>query len=139
MGLTTLNGTHLYHAFISGARQLINQKAMLNKINVFPVPDGDTGSNMAAMMQRIITDSIVDEHLGKTLESISSAAIAGSRGNSGIIFSEYLNGIYQGLKDADTADVKLFHKAVLNGIKMAYAAISNPIEGTILTGAFEMT
>lgn len=133
MGLTTLNGTHLYHAFISGANQLINQKAMLNKINVFPVPDGDTGSNMAAMMQRIITDSIVDEHLGKTLESISSAAIAGSRGNSGIIFSEYLNGIYQGLKDADTADVKLFHKAVLNGIKMAYAAISNPIEGTILT------
>lgn len=65
MGLTTLNGTHLYHAFISGARQLINQKALLNKINVFPVPDGDTGSNMAAMMQRIITDSVASDHLGK--------------------------------------------------------------------------
>ena len=133
MGLTTLNGTHLYHAFISGARQLINQKALLNKINVFPVPDGDTGSNMAAMMQRIITDSVVDEHLGKTLESISSAAIAGSRGNSGIIFSEYLNGIYETLKDVATADVQHFHKGVLNGIKKAYAAIFNPIEGTILT------
>lgn len=133
MKLTILNGKHLYHAFISGAHELINQKLVLNKINVFPVADGDTGYNMASMMQKVVTDSIVTEHIGKTMESISSAAIAGSRGNSGIIFSEYLNGIYEVLKDYETVRVDKFHESVLNGIKKAYAAIQNPVEGTILT------
>ena len=133
MKLTKLDGTHLYHAFISGARQIINQKGELNRINVFPVADGDTGSNMAAMMQRIITEAEISPHLGLTLQSISSAAIAGSRGNSGIIFSEYLNGIYESLKEEKEATVQRFHQAVLNGIKKAYEAILNPVEGTILT------
>ncbi len=133
MNLKFLSGTHLYHAFISGAKKLINEKLFLNKINVFPVPDGDTGSNMASLMQRIITDSQSYDHVGKTMESISSAAIAGSRGNSGIIFSEYLNGVYEGVKHLESVTVTQFHQAVLNGIKKAYDAIFNPVEGTILT------
>jgi len=133
MNFKQLNGIQLYHAFISGAQRLINEKVFLNKINVFPVPDGDTGSNMASLMQRIINDSRGYDHIGKTMESISSAAIAGSRGNSGIIFSEYLNGVYEGVKELETADVRQFHSAVLNGIKKAYDAIFNPVEGTILT------
>ncbi|MDY0399882.1 MAG: DegV family protein [Bacilli bacterium] len=133
MKLKKINGTHLYHAFLSGARQIIKQKSELNRINVFPVADGDTGSNMAAMMQRIITDAEISPHLGIVLESISAAAIAGSRGNSGIIFSEYLNGIYESLKEEQEATVQRFHAAVLNGIKKAYEAILNPVEGTILT------
>lgn len=133
MNITKLNGIHLYHAFVSGAKRLINEKIFLNKINVFPVPDGDTGSNMASLMQRIVTDARGYEHIGKTMESISNAAIAGSRGNSGIIFSEYLNGVYEGVRELETADVSQFHQAVLNGIKKAYDAIFNPVEGTILT------
>ncbi len=133
MNLQKLNGIHLYHAFISGAKRLINEKFFLNKINVFPVPDGDTGSNMASLMQRIVNEAQSYEHIGRTMESISSAAIAGSRGNSGIIFSEYLNGVYEGVKDLEVADVHQFHSAVLNGIKKAYNAIFNPVEGTILT------
>lgn len=133
MNLKKINGVHLYHAFLSGAKKLINEKLFLNKINVFPVPDGDTGSNMASLMQKIITDAQAYEHVGKTMESISSAAISGSRGNSGIIFSEYLNGVYEGVKDLESATVPQFHQAVLNGVKKAYDAIFNPIEGTILT------
>lgn len=133
MKITLINGIHLYHAFISGAKRLINEKFFLNKINVFPVPDGDTGSNMASLMQRIITDSKVSPHLGQTMASISNAAIAGSRGNSGIIFSEYLNGVYEGVKDLEEADVEQFHSAVLNGVRRAYEALYNPVEGTILT------
>lgn len=133
MSIKLLNGIQLYHAIISGAHKLINEKLFLNKINVFPVPDGDTGSNMASLMLRIVNDAKAYDHLGKTMESISSAAIAGSRGNSGIIFSEYLNGVYEGVKELETANVNQFHNAVLNGVKKAYNAIFNPVEGTILT------
>ena len=142
MTLKIINGVHVYHAFVAGAKKIIQQKSLLNRINVFPVPDGDTGTNMAAMMQRIINDAVITEHLGDALESISSAAISGSRGNSGIIFSEYLNGIYEKLQDVKEADIQTFHEAVLHGIKKAYAAIQNPVEGTILTvfrKAFIMT
>lgn len=142
MALKIINGVHVYHAFVAGAKKIIQQKSLLNSINVFPVPDGDTGTNMAAMMQRIINDAVITEHLGDALESISSAAISGSRGNSGIIFSEYLNGIYEKLQGVKEADITLFHQAVLYGIKKAYAAIQNPVEGTILTvfrKAFTMT
>lgn len=133
MTLKIINGVHVYHAFVAGAKKIIQQKSYLNSINVFPVPDGDTGTNMAVMMQRIINDAVITDHLGDALEAISSAAIFGSRGNSGIIFSEYLNGIYETLQDKKEADITLFHQAVLHGIKKAYSAIQNPVEGTILT------
>ncbi|MCK7488585.1 MAG: DUF2177 family protein [Bacillus subtilis] len=79
-------------------KQLISEKAHLNKINVFPVPDGDTGSNMGYLMQTIVLESKMSDSVSDTMESIANAAINGSRGNSGIIFSEYINGLFERLK-----------------------------------------
>lgn len=133
MNLMVLNGYDLYYAFVSGARKIISKRHYLNQINVFPVPDGDTGSNMAYLMETIIHQSKPSEDLSETLESIANAALVGSRGNSGIIFAEYINGIYEKLKGKATATLKDFHHAVIHGIQKAYQAIMNPIEGTILT------
>ena len=133
MQITLINGISLYNAMISGAKRIINERKVLNKINVFPIADGDTGNNMAYMMERIILDAKPSEDVSSTIESIANAAITGSRGNSGIIFSEYLNGIYESLKGKATIYLSEFHNAIINGINQAYKAIVNPIEGTILT------
>ncbi len=133
MQVTLINGISLYNAMISGAKRIINERKILNKINVFPIADGDTGSNMSYMMERIILDARPSEDVSSTLESIANAAISGSRGNSGIIFSEYLNGIYESLKGKVTIYLYEFHEAIKNGINKAYKAIVNPVEGTILT------
>ncbi len=93
MEMMTIKGNELYNAFIAGARKLIGKKDHLNKINVFPVPDGDTGTNMSYLMQTIINEAKPSEDLSETMESIANAAITGSRGNSGIIFAEYFNGL----------------------------------------------
>lgn len=133
MEIKLINGVSLYNAIISGAKRIINERKILNKINVFPIADGDTGNNMAYMMERIILDARPSEDVSSTIESIANAAITGSRGNSGIIFSEYLNGIYESLKGKVTVYLEEFHNAIINGINKAYKAIVNPIEGTILT------
>jgi len=133
MDTLTLQGYDVYHAFLAGAKKLILIKGHLNKINVFPVPDGDTGSNMAFLMQTIINEAKPDENLSVTLDSIASAAMNGSRGNSGIIFSEYFNGLAEKLKGKAQAKVSEFSEAVKHAIKKAYQAIMNPVEGTILT------
>ncbi|MDD4482370.1 MAG: DegV family protein [Bacilli bacterium] len=133
MEITLVNGISLYNAMISGAKRIINERKNLNKINVFPIADGDTGNNMSYMMERIILEAIPSEDVSSTIESIANAAISGSRGNSGIIFSEYLNGIYEALKGKATIYLEEFHNAIINGINKAYKAIVNPIEGTILT------
>lgn len=133
MQVTLINGISLYNAMISGAKRIINERKLLNKINVFPIADGDTGNNMSYMMQRIILEAKPSEDVSSTIESIANAAIAGSRGNSGIIFSEYLNGIYERLKGKTSIYLDEFHSANENGVNKAYKAIVNPVEGTILT------
>lgn len=126
-------GYDVYHAFLAGAKRLILIKSHLNKINVFPVPDGDTGSNMAYLMQTIINEAKPNDNLSITLDSIAGAAMNGSRGNSGIIFSEYFNGLAEKLKGKAQAKVSEFSDAIAHAIKKAYQAIMNPVEGTILT------
>ena len=133
MQLEMMNGNELYYAFISGAKKIINERQHLNRINVFPVPDGDTGNNMSYMMQRIIKDAKPSENISETMESIANAAIAGSRGNSGIIFAEYLNGLYEHIKGKTVVYLDEFHQAIKNGIRKAYQALLNPVEGTILS------
>jgi hypothetical protein len=133
MDTLTLRGFDVYHAFVAGAKKLINIKSHLNKINVFPVPDGDTGSNMAFLMQTIIDEAKPTDDLSQTLDSIASAAMSGSRGNSGIIFAEYFNGLAENLKGKAFAKVSDFSDAVKHAIQKAYKAIMNPVEGTILT------
>lgn len=133
MELRLLDGQQLYKAFIGGAKRLINDKHDLNRINVFPVADGDTGSNMAFLMQTIINEAKPSESVSETLESIASASLSGSRGNSGIIFSEYLYGLYEHLRGKVTATIHDFSDAFKHASQKAYQAILNPVEGTILT------
>ncbi|PKK97475.1 MAG: fatty acid-binding protein DegV [Tenericutes bacterium HGW-Tenericutes-1] len=133
MELRLLDGQQLYKAFIGGAKRLINDKHDLNRINVFPVADGDTGSNMAFLMQTIINEAKPSESVSDTLESIASASLSGSRGNSGIIFSEYLYGLYEHLRGKVTATIHDFSDAFRHASQKAYQAILNPVEGTILT------
>ncbi|MBU1145538.1 MAG: DegV family EDD domain-containing protein [Firmicutes bacterium] len=133
MELLTLKGNDIYHAFLAGARKLISQKNHLNQINVFPVADGDTGTNMSFLMQTIINEATLSDNLSETLESIANAALNGSRGNSGIIFAEYFNGLYERLKGKAQIKLSDFKDAVKHAIKKAYEAIMNPVEGTILT------
>jgi len=133
MELILLDGQELYKAIIGGAKRLIMDKHDLNRINVFPVADGDTGSNMAFLMQTIINEAKPGLTVSDTLESVASASLSGSRGNSGLIFSEYLYGLYEHLRGKVTATIHDFSDAFRYATKKAYQAILNPVEGTILT------
>jgi len=133
MELTRFDGYALYRTLIAGAKRLIGERMALNKINVFPVADGDTGSNLSFQMQTIIDESKPGDTVSATMESIASAAMSGSRGNSGIIFTEYLNGLYETLKGKVVATLDDFAAAVKSGVKKAYLALAKPVEGTILT------
>jgi hypothetical protein len=112
MELVTFQGNDLYHAFLSGAHKLISIKHHLNNINVFPVPDGDTGSNMSYLMQTIINEARPSDDFSETMESIASAALSGSRGNSGIIFAEYFSGLSEKLKGKPLVKLDEFMDAV---------------------------
>ncbi|MGM0217008.1 DegV family protein [Enterococcus sp. AZ126] len=131
----SIDSKELLFAFQQGAIQLINEKQELNHINVFPVSDGDTGSNLASLMQTILeetkdeTSSVID-----VFEKIAEASLVGARGNSGIIFAQYFNGIYNNLLLQDEKNsVTSFVKSVKSAISEAYQAIANPVEGTIIT------
>ena len=114
---------------------LEQNKQLINELNVFPVPDGDTGTNMSLTMSAAVT-----ELRGKTFSSIGDAAnrtasalLRGARGNSGVILSLLFRGIAKRLKGHDTADAKLFAAAMSDGVDAAYKAVMKPAEGTILT------
>jgi hypothetical protein len=103
-----LNNEKIYYAFIAGANKVINYRSLLNKINVFPVADSDTGNNLAATMNSIISDSKKKDSIKKTLESIAEAALLGAKGNSGIIFAQFLNGFSEELEADDEVSIDKF-------------------------------
>ncbi|MFU8786854.1 MAG: DAK2 domain-containing protein [Candidatus Izemoplasmataceae bacterium] len=133
MSILVLNNEKLYYSFLSGANEVIAQKNNLNAINVFPVPDGDTGSNLASMMQTILDKSSLTDNYNDTLMSISDAALIGARGNSGIIFAQYINGLLEALEENETIDIEFFSKSLTAAVPYAYNAINNPVEGTMIT------
>ncbi len=135
MHIRYLNGRRLKHAFIIGAQKLISNKNYLNRINVFPVADGDTGSNMAATMQSIVRNfkGISSQPLHTTARTAADSALTGARGNSGVILAQFLYGFSEGLKDNIRVSTKTFGTAVKNAARQAYKALSQPKEGTILT------
>lgn len=122
----------IYKSFIFGAHTVIQEKNNLNSINVFPVPDGDTGSNLASMMMSIIEHSKLGTSSEETIQSIVDAAIVGARGNSGIIFAEYIYGFSLALKK-DVIDEDTFIALSENASNYAYNAIAIPVEGTMIT------
>ncbi|OEG19642.1 fatty acid-binding protein DegV [Enterococcus quebecensis] len=125
----------LLFAFQQGAIQLINGKQTLNQINVFPVSDGDTGSNLASLMQTILEETKEESSsVIEVFEKVADASLLGARGNSGIIFAQYFNGIYNNLLCLEeTNSVHSFVKSVKLAITEAYQAIEHPVEGTIIT------
>ncbi len=132
MSTLSITNEQIYKSFIIGAKTVISEKNDLNAINVFPVPDGDTGTNLASLMLTIIERSKMGETLFDTMQSIVDAAIVGARGNSGIIFASYINGFAEGLQK-ETLDLNDFIETTEKAYDYAYHAISKPVEGTMIT------
>jgi hypothetical protein len=133
MDISKLDSEKLYYSFVSGAQEVIKNKNSLNEINVFPVADGDTGSNLSSTMHAIILEAKISGTVKETMNSIADAALTGARGNSGIIIAQYINGIFLSLMDEETITIPSFAETVKNAVPYAYQAISNPVEGTIIT------
>ena len=134
---TMINGSSYKNALISGANNITSHKEEVNALNIFPVPDGDTGTNMSmtieaasAALAEIDSLSVSD-----VASAAASAMLKGARGNSGVILSLLFRGIANGLKDKDEIDGKALVSAFHIGVEMAYKAVMNPTEGTILTVA----
>ncbi len=132
----TINSTEFRKMVASGARMLEINRAKVDSLNVFPVPDGDTGTNMSLTMQSAIKEmnACSSNRFQEICDAISKGALRGARGNSGVISSQIFRGICSVLKDTkDGFDTKTFAKAMEAGTKVAYNAVSIPKEGTILT------
>ena len=129
---SVISNETLYKSFLLGAKYVISEKDTLNSINVFPVADGDTGSNLTSLMKSILLKARLEETLEKTAKSISDAAIVGARGNSGIIFASYIYGFSDSIK-GDSVDLDTFINSMSNASKTAYASIETPVEGTMIT------
>jgi len=128
-----LDGKQLYYSFLSGAQRIFENQKLLNRINVFPVNDADTGTNLASTMRSMMDATIPTDNLKETAVALADAALTGARGNSGIIFAQFLYGFGNEIKTGQTMDIKSFAESMRNAVNYAYEAIANPVEGTILT------
>jgi DAK2 domain fusion protein YloV len=133
MRLKHIDGEKLYYAFYYGKREVLKRRKHLNKINVFPVPDGDTGNNMVMTMQSILDGTKMKASVGEVSQGMAEAALTGSRGNSGIIFAQFIQGLSEAVRDKKMLDPREFAHAMRNGVEHAYRAMKKPVEGTILT------
>lgn len=139
MELTIMNAAEFKKMFKAGADRLMQNVDLVNSLNVFPVPDGDTGTNMnmtfqsgVAKMQESSSQKVHDLAL-----NLSKGLLMGARGNSGVILSQIFRGFYQAIKDEEELDSQSFTNAFLGGVESAYKAVMKPVEGTILTVARE--
>lgn len=129
-----LNGKRFYYSFLAGAQRIFEHQKAINKINVFPVQDGDTGTNLASTMRSIIDTYIPTSNLKVTSEALADAALVGARGNSGIIFAQFIYGFSDDIEqNGDNISVADFSRALKNAVQFSYDAISNPVEGTMIT------
>jgi len=131
--LNEMDGRRLYYTFIAGARKVIEHQVELNKINVFPVNDGDTGTNLASTIRAVI-DSLHPHRSYKiTADRIAETTLINARGNSGIIFAQFLYGMSMETGNFKTITISQFAESIKNSIRYIYEAVSNPVEGTMLT------
>lgn len=130
-----LDGRRLSRAVIAGARFVAERAEPLNKINIFPVPDGDTGTNLAATLQKAAGGiaRIRQRHVREMSRALAEEAVAGARGNSGAIMAQFFCGFSEALPDSPRVSARDFGAAVVRASESAYAAIARPVEGTILT------
>ena len=130
-----LDGHRLSRAVIAGAHFVAERAEALNKINVFPVPDGDTGTNVASTLQKVASgiSRIRKRHVREMSKALADEAIGGARGNSGAILAQFFCGFSDGLPDSPRVSTRGFGAAVVKASESAYSAIARPVEGTILT------
>ena len=131
----TIKGATFAKMVLSASKLLDVSRDYIDSLNVFPVPDGDTGTNMSLTMQSSVKDmkSCKSNNLSDIADSVSRGALRGARGNSGVITSQIFRGICSVLKDYNEVDTKAFAKALKSATDVAYSAVSKPKEGTILT------
>jgi uncharacterized protein len=131
--ITRINGKNLYYLFLAGAQNIISHQKELNKINVFPVPDADTGTNLASTIRSIIGNTQPHDSYKHTADSIATAALVGARGNSGVIFAQFLYGLSTETENLTEITIFDFADSVRKSVAYVYDAIANPREGTMLT------
>ncbi len=137
MATNTLDASMLAKMFLAGAKKLESKKDEINELNVFPVPDGDTGTNMTLTVMAAAKEvySLQDPDMETVCKSISSGTLRGARGNSGVILSQLFRGMAKVIKGHDTVDIGIISAACDKAVEMAYKAVMQPNEGTILTVA----
>ncbi|MCR5367623.1 DAK2 domain-containing protein [Eubacterium sp.] len=137
MSSNTIDAATLKRIFLSGANNLSNNKEYINELNVFPVPDGDTGTNMTLTIMTAATEvkSVKDVNIANLAKAISSGSLRGARGNSGVILSQLFRGFCKDIKDRDELYILDLANAFSRAVDTAYKAVMKPKEGTILTVA----
>nr|WP_053366154.1 DAK2 domain-containing protein [Bacillus sp. FJAT-27245] len=137
MSMKALNGIQFAEMVIQGANHLAANAKLVDSLNVFPVPDGDTGTNMNLSMTSGAKEvkNNVQEHIGKVGTALSKGLLMGARGNSGVILSQLFRGFSKAIENKDTISGKEFAAALETGVETAYKAVMKPVEGTILTVA----
>ncbi len=135
--LKTINGAMLRSMILTAAKLLEINRVNVDALNVFPVPDGDTGTNMSLTLQSAVKEVVncKSNNVVEVADAISKGALRGARGNSGVILSQVLRGLCNTIKDAQEIDTKLFAQGLMTGAEVAYGAVSVPKEGTMLTVA----
>ena len=135
--MTTINAETLQKMFIAGAKNLEAKKEWLNELNVFPVPDGDTGTNMTLTIMSAAKEvgAITEPTMETIAKAISTGSLRGARGNSGVILSQLFRGFTREIKKVDQIDVDVLSRACVKAVETAYKAVMKPKEGTILTVA----
>ena len=130
-----INGLLFKQMLESGMNNLSNHSAEIDALNVFPVPDGDTGTNMHLTVSNGVKEALKTESnsVGAIAKTLSRGLLMGARGNSGVITSQIFRGFYQAVEDLDEIDASQLALALVNGSRVAYRAVMRPVEGTILT------
>ncbi len=128
-----INGKFLYYAFIAGGNQILQHQVEINRINVFPVNDKDTGTNLASTIRSVIDNIKPHKSYKTTVNNIADAALMGARGNSGVIFAQFLHGLSRETRNKPIITLPEFADSVKKSIPYIYEAIANPVEGTMLT------
>ena len=139
VNMKTIDAKILSRMFLAGAKNLEAKKEWINELNVFPVPDGDTGTNMTLTIMSAANEvgALENPDMETLAKAISSGSLRGARGNSGVILSQLLRGFTRSVRNLEELDAVALAAAMEKGVETAYKAVMKPKEGTILTVAKE--
>ena len=137
MAVRRINGTELERMLKNGLENLRASEDEINRLNVFPVPDGDTGTNMVKTLEHGLAHAESSANVGVFIRSVASGTLLGARGNSGVILSQFFNGFAQTLARCELIGPGELRNALIRGYRIAYSAVQKPVEGTMLSVARE--